>query len=145
MRLIDADALEELFREVIAGIAKRGEVAGALEHLVRASAMTVEMIRDAPTVELTNEAAIEHLHKTGWMQNHDREITRPPWVSVKERLPGIGIEVLVLVKSNDDNYEEYIASIDASGNRDSNDEYLCSGDGVTHWMPLPEPPEEGDT
>ena len=51
MRLIDADALEELFRETIGHIAKRPEIDGALEHMVRASAMAVEMIRDAQTVD----------------------------------------------------------------------------------------------
>ena len=51
MRLIDADALEELFREVIGGIAKKPEMNGNLEHMVRASAMVIEMIQDAPTIE----------------------------------------------------------------------------------------------
>lgn len=51
MRAIDADALEELFREVIGGIAKKPEMNGNLEHMVRASAMVVEMIKDAPTIE----------------------------------------------------------------------------------------------
>ena len=50
-RLIDADALEELFREVIGGIAKKPEMDGNLEHMVRASAMVIEMIQDAPTIE----------------------------------------------------------------------------------------------
>lgn len=51
MRAIDADALEELFREVIGGIAKKPEMNGNLEHMVRASAMVIEMIQDAPTIE----------------------------------------------------------------------------------------------
>ena len=51
MRCIDADALEELFREVIGGIAKKPEMNGNLEHMVRASAMVIEMIQDAPTIE----------------------------------------------------------------------------------------------
>ena len=51
MRLIDADALKELFREVIGGIAKKPEMSGNLEHMVRASAMVIEMIKDAPTIE----------------------------------------------------------------------------------------------
>lgn len=50
-RAIDADALEELFREVIGGIAKKSEMNGNLEHMVRASAMVIEMIQDAPTIE----------------------------------------------------------------------------------------------
>ena len=51
MRTIDGDALEELFREVIGGIAKKPEMNGNLEHMVRASAMVIEMIQDAPTIE----------------------------------------------------------------------------------------------
>ena len=50
-RAIDGDALEELFREVIGGIAKKPEMDGNLEHMVRASAMVIEMIQDAPTIE----------------------------------------------------------------------------------------------
>lgn len=50
-RAIDADALEELFREVIGGISKKPEMNGNLEHMVRASAMVIEMIQDAPTIE----------------------------------------------------------------------------------------------
>ena len=50
-RCIDADALEELFREVIGGIAKKPEMNSDLEHMVRASAMVIEMIQDAPTIE----------------------------------------------------------------------------------------------
>ena len=51
--MIDADSLEELFREVIGGIAKEPEMTGSLEHMVRASAMVVQMIQNAPTVEQT--------------------------------------------------------------------------------------------
>ena len=50
MRLIDADELEELFREVIGRIAKRPDINFNMEHMIRASAMVIEMIKDAPTV-----------------------------------------------------------------------------------------------
>ena len=46
MRLIDADALKELFREVIGSIAKKPEMNGNLEHMIRASAMVIQMIDD---------------------------------------------------------------------------------------------------
>lgn len=49
-RLIDADELKELFRETITGIATRTDMKGAYEHMIRASAMVIEMIDDAPTV-----------------------------------------------------------------------------------------------
>ena len=65
-RCIDADALEELFREVIGGIAKKPEMNGNLEHMVRASAMVIEMIQDAPTIERKKGMWIEHNpHKWG--------------------------------------------------------------------------------
>lgn len=51
MRLIDADALEELFREGIRHIAKRPEIDDSLERLARASAMVIEIIKDMPTVD----------------------------------------------------------------------------------------------
>lgn len=49
-RLIDAEELKELFRETITGIATRTDMKGAYEHMIRASAMVIEMIDDAPTV-----------------------------------------------------------------------------------------------
>jgi len=51
MRPIDADALKELFSEVIGSIAKKPEMNGNLEHMIRASAMVIQMIDDAPTVQ----------------------------------------------------------------------------------------------
>ena len=51
MKLIDADALKELFSEVIGRIAKKPEMNGNLEHMIRASAMVIQMIDDAPTVQ----------------------------------------------------------------------------------------------
>ena len=50
-RPIDADALKELFSEVIGHIAKKPEMNGNLEHMIRASAMVIQMIDDAPTVQ----------------------------------------------------------------------------------------------
>ena len=49
-RLIDADELKELFRETITGIATRTDMKGAYEHMIRASAMVIDLIDDAPTV-----------------------------------------------------------------------------------------------
>lgn len=49
-RLIDAEELKELFRETITGIATRTDMKGAYEHMIRVSAMVIDMIDDAPTV-----------------------------------------------------------------------------------------------
>ena len=50
-RLIDADALRELFAETISAIAKRPEMDGNLEYMVRSSAMAIKMIDDQQTVD----------------------------------------------------------------------------------------------
>ena len=59
MRLIDADALKELFSEVIGHIAIKPEMNGNLEHMVRASAMVIQMIDDAPSAQPERKDAIE--------------------------------------------------------------------------------------
>lgn len=51
MRLIDVDELKELFAETITYIARKTNRVGALEHMIRASAMVIQMIDDAPTVD----------------------------------------------------------------------------------------------
>lgn len=37
-----------------------------------------ELIDNAPTVELTEEQAIDKLHETGWLPRHDKEMTERP-------------------------------------------------------------------
>lgn len=126
MRLIDADALEELFREVIGNIAKRPEIGKDLEHMVRASAMAVQMIQDAPTIG--------------------------GWISVKDRLPEEDGEYLVFMihKTMVLGYANRLTDVDqfdfnenTSGWYDYDSEYgFYQRMDVTYWMPLPEPPKE---
>ena len=143
MRPIDADALFEKLKvrhdmfegcEYIGDKARRDELGAIMADIIY-----------APTVELTNEAAIEHLHKTGWMQNHDREMTRPGWISVKDRLPEDETVVIAYVQHKIGWYRMF-AWHDMYGwhsNAPGFDEE--ESDYVTHWMPLPEPPEEERT
>lgn len=119
-RCIDADALEELFREVIGGIAKKPEMNGNLEHMVRASAMVIEMIQDAPTIEL-----------------------EPHWIPCSERYPDMDERVLVYTVAHD--YHVW----DCMSNRADN-YFWEDENGLYHdkyeadmWMPLPEVYREG--
>ena len=70
--------------------------------------------------------------------------SKPHWVSVEERLPDTGVDVLVKFPHN-----MAVASIDIgewvvnSGDGWCTDINLAGGEkNPTHWMPLPEPPKE---
>ena len=41
-------------------------------------AIPIQAIDNAPTVDITEEQAIDKLHETGWMQRHDNEMTERP-------------------------------------------------------------------
>ena len=65
MRLIDADALKDEF----------------VKHEDRKGYLIVDwevLIDNAPTVEITEEQAIDKLHDTGWLPLHDKEMTERP-------------------------------------------------------------------
>lgn len=65
--------------------------------------------------------------------------TKPDWISVKERLPERFEPVLVCREKNGSPYVE-------QGHKDVGEWWKVYGTRtkqVTHWMPLPEPPEEG--
>ena len=38
----------------------------------------IMLIDNAPTVDITEEQAIDKLHKTGWLPMHDKEMTERP-------------------------------------------------------------------
>ena len=61
------------------------------------------------------------------------EALRPAWVPVTERLPETTVCVLVA-------YSSGAVEVDAWGHDGWMDEGLSNG-AITHWMPLPEPPE----
>ena len=62
MRLIDADALKKAFK---------------VEELYWGKRIINE-IDNNPTVEFTEEQAIDKLHETGWLIRHDKEMTERP-------------------------------------------------------------------
>jgi hypothetical protein len=64
------------------------------------------------------------------------------WISIEERLPQEKERVLVLEK--EEHGDPFFISI---ANRDEDEFWLDDGpalelDKITHWMPLPEPPNE---
>lgn len=68
-----------------------------------------------------------------------QETTKPGWISVKERLPKDFDQALVY--DGDKHYPIGICHKGESGIWHSDMAYGMGT--ITHWMPLPEPPEEG--
>ena len=78
----------------------------------------------------------------------DVDKVMPQWISVKERLPEAGVEVLIFGKVFNDISK--ILGVRARFNGDqswkytweSEDIHIYMQDDVTHWMPLPEAPKQ---
>ena len=69
-------------------------------------------------------------------------VTVQEWVSVKDRLPEAGGYVVCIAKRNPfSRFMPMVARIEKNGWVNPITEQYISE--VTHWMPLPEPPEEG--
>ena len=72
------------------------------------------------------------------------EAQQPKWISVEERLPERYTPVLGYIKKEDT--EAYIAHVVVLDGgywaKDTGVYYDDVGGFITHWMPLPEPPEE---
>lgn len=66
-------------------------------------------------------------------------VTVHQWISVEERLPEIGVRVLLLDKHGHILERELYRFID--GFLCFRPDGLVPGKHITHWMPLPEPPK----
>lgn len=70
------------------------------------------------------------------------------WISVKDRLPEKSGDVLVYIAYRREHGRVTVVPYsDRYKAFNTRDEYVSPKykiDGVTHWMPLPEPPKEGN-
>lgn len=97
----------------------------------------------------------EYMHdKIKWEQK--QWAAMPHWIPVTERLPEVGEDVLIYAVCKDDDFPSVIAITDRMIFRlfPASDgvetwrslwQYFMTDYEITHWMPLPEPPKEGQT
>jgi hypothetical protein len=89
----------------------------------------------------------ENTGDLGYLQPNCNDCTaNAPWISVKIRLPEIGQQVLVFDHGCAGYYETGIQSGKYTGKEDPwQVTHFCESSyyyKVTHWMPLPNPPEK---
>lgn len=89
----------------------------------------------------------EQTAKDYWEEACDYKASVPKWIPVSEQLPPIDEEVLVFAYGNEIRVwvleKQYPYSADVYW--ECEEGYWEEVSVVTHWMPLPEPPEDGET
>ena len=113
---------------IIKALAERCLEAKGLECSILGN--VIDMLRAAPAVHNAPYWATEAAYKNGYADG------KPQWIPVKERLPSNGDFVLVA-----DSRESYANCFGFDCGWWYIDGYRMSLEEVTHWMPLPEPPE----
>ena len=91
---------------------------------------------------LTLEECIDRLHELGWLQEHDRILSQPHWVSVEDRKPEPNTDIVFIAKYGD-TYEIDIGSMSKARKWWGYDSFHRD-ENVIYWMPLPEPPKEDE-
>lgn len=67
------------------------------------------------------------------------------WISVNDRLPEKEQKVLVFYKAIGEKNRIHNDVIATNWRKSNGDFIPCRDYEITHWMPLPEPPKDGDT
>lgn len=102
-----------------------------------------EAIKHCREKACNTDCGREHEQLAEWLEELQRYKERA-WISVKDRLPEEGEKVLIYTKTDITTFGLYTKNY-GFGKREG---FEC-GDGFmwmntsSHWMPLPEPPEEG--
>ena len=104
----------------------------------------VESLSGVPTEKgktMDKYTATEQAYKNGYEKGY--EAGKPKWIPVSERLPELD-ELVMCYKRGKMFLGKYLGVMYSPvvGAFKSNEEYYALG--ATHWMPLPEPPKEGE-
>jgi hypothetical protein len=89
---------------------------------------------------MKNYEATERAFKNGYEKGY--EDGKPKWIPVSERLPDKDVRVLCYRPGQF--YEMVVAKLDEYGWERWGKDHNTNEDVITHWMPLPELPKEGE-
>ena len=103
--------------------------------------LTVERLREVPHGKIKDSTLQNIANRANEIAPPPAHIDRSEWISVKERLPNFGIPVLICWDGYTD-IAEYRCGMVCPKWRTQHYGTVDLAS-ATHWMPLPEPPEEG--
>lgn len=101
-------------------------------------------------IDIPKQMAADAIDYIQQLENHIGELTekvtqleaaQPRWISVNERLPEEGVWVLTREKYG--KIRNRSLHVLSDGTNRFWPDRLFAGEHITHWMPLPEAPEEG--
>jgi hypothetical protein len=85
---------------------------------------------------LDRSASMREAHLKDLLRDCKEALQQSQWVSVEDRLPESGIEVLTWGSHSHPSIS-YYSTLDSKWNDAADPAWLT---GITHWMPLPTPP-----
>lgn len=111
------------------------------EYIEREAAMTTPVLPKENRQYQTDN--LDDAYEQGWMDALDNlknapSVSAPQWISVKDRLPDDNDRVIAFRP-----YEAEVSAYRYCVKWGWSLKTSMSYNGITHWMPLPEPPEEG--
>lgn len=110
----------------------------ALRSMLEAGeSLTMQQLRKVSHGKIKDSTLQNIANRANEIASPPAHIDRREWISVKERLPKCKKRVLCRL------YYPDIGEIVVENQYYGNGMWMEESEAVTHWMPLPEPPEEG--
>ena len=124
------------------------DAAAAIEALQAEIRESMQKCAECGAEPITLEQAIDRLHELGWLQEHDRILSQPHWISAelppKKPENGVRAEFLVCLESGCVRtlLYEFGYSVPDGYAPLFDEGWHSTWSPVKYWMPLPEPPQE---
>ena len=114
------------------------EISGIARHGMRVIAKAREVISK---METTTQNGVAEKSSDAEVDIAENATTTPKWIPVTERLPEDDTDVLAYQNRGD---ESRIVPANYGRGVWFDGCFNCEADHLTHWMPLPQPPKEGE-
>ena len=144
-------------KELVKALLSASTVSTAWGKLMQDAAAAIEALQADNDILHQHIEDLNEAFRSESLARQKAEVAQPHWVSVEERLPEVDVNVLVYAIGKIDGFigETVIALTSMSDTNWLNRhekvdkpywldpwQYFLTDYRITHWMPLPEPPQE---